>query len=254
MKSWKRSYSFQLFLLAVGWFVGLYVSKLWMKLTVLCVVVIFSFVEFYILMRRNKSSLLPIRSSHANSVFSNLRMFVSKVFEKIFNKKVKVDMDGILIKGPFGKYSGNNFIYNGYDGNIKLYIRSEKVVDSIGFLFTNVGEYKFHRIGGEVGVSTPDELKKGMLHKIKLQRGEEITEVQGAYGSWFDSRVIVYITFRTSKERKFGPYGSDPNSKIIDSEIKILGHFHEFNCGKLVGIFGQGTGYFVNSIGFYFQK
>ncbi|KMZ57963.1 hypothetical protein ZOSMA_80G00570 [Zostera marina] len=154
-------------------------------------------------------------------------------------------MDGILIKGPFGKSGqGNFFDYNGYDGVTELFIRSGKVVDSIGFTFTNDGKYKFHKIGGEGGGSTT----------VKLQTGEKITEVQGAYGSWFDSRVIIYINFGTSKGRKFGPYGSDPNSKIIGSQMKISGHFHVINCGKLVGIFGEATGYFVNSIGFYFQK
>lgn len=89
-------------------------------------------------------------------------------------------------------------------------------------------------------------------YQVYLEADEQITEVQGSYGTWVGQNVIVYITFGTSKGRKFGPFGHNPNIRK-STEIKELGHFHE-KGGNLVGFYGKTSDYFISSIGFYFKK
>ncbi|CAO2150270.1 unnamed protein product [Urochloa humidicola] len=82
----------------------------------------------------------------------------------------------------------------------------------------------------------------GVYATIELSKGEHVTAVEGTTGHFLGSIVVTSLMFRTSADRKFGPYGS--GSAGTPFSIPAAGG----NC--IVGFWGYSY-VFIHSIGVY---
>ncbi|XP_059654749.1 jacalin-related lectin 3-like [Cornus florida] len=135
--------------------------------------------------------------------------------------------------GPFGTSGGQQWDDGTYSTVRELIIHSGWVIDSIQFVYDNVGKPVSGTKHGSDG---------GQLSTVKLDSDEFLLSFWGYYGQVDKVVVIRSLGFQSNK-RTYGPFGMEDGEKF---EFPSTG-------SKIVGFYGRSHKY-LTAIGAYLDK
>ncbi|KAK3119620.1 hypothetical protein QOZ80_9AG0672900 [Eleusine coracana subsp. coracana] len=160
---------------------------------------------------------------------------------------------GVISVGPWGGSGGQPFYMRGpsppHLRSIILYHSS--VIHSLACEYSRAGDGGVNRMAGPWG--RPHSFGSAAVRAtINLAAGEHVTAVEGTTGQFRGGSVpdvvITSLTFRTSTDRTYGPYGGGGDEEEEEGTRFSI----PAASGCIVGFWGR-SGWLLDAIGVYIK-